>query len=164
METRIRWSHGMTFVATGETGHAVVMDTKKAVGGHESAPSPKELLLFALGGCTGMDVVSILRKMRVETTSFEVHASAETEEPHPKAFKSFHLEYRFEGQNLPLPSLERAVVLSQDKYCSVSHTLRVGHPMTWSIVVNGETVARGDAESAHAAVVKAESEKAGARG
>lgn len=160
MQTTIRWSHGMSFVATGETGHAVVMDTKAAVGGHDSAPTPKEFLLFSLGGCTGMDVVSILRKMRVTVDTFEVRASAEVLETHPKPFTSFHLDYRFEGRELPLASLERAVVLSQDKYCSVSHTLRIGHPMTWSITVNGETLRRGDSETAHEAVAQAEAEKA----
>lgn len=142
MNATVRFSHGMTFVATSDTGHAVVMDTAIASGGHDSAPTPKEMLLFALGGCTGMDVVGILRKMRVQPRSFEVKVHGNLQEEVPRAFIDFTLEYHFEGEGLPLDSLERAVVLSQEKYCSVSMTLQPAHAIGWAIVVNGETLRR----------------------
>ncbi len=140
MRSVVRFHHGMSFTGIGDSGHAVPMDTKADVGGHDSAATPKELVLHALGGCTGMDVVSILRKMRVAPRTFSVVVDAELEETPPKAFLSAHLDYRFEGEGLPLESLERAVTLSQDKYCSVSHTLRRAIALTWSITVNGERV------------------------
>ncbi len=140
MQARIRFAHDMTFIGTGESGHVAVMDTTEASGGNDSAPTPKEMLLFALGGCTGMDVVSILRKMRIEPHSVEVVVTGEVQPEAPRAFTTFHLEYRFEGEGLPLPSLERAVVLSQEKYCSVSMTLIPNHVITWAISVNGQIV------------------------
>jgi putative redox protein len=145
MKSEVRFNQGMSFTGLADSGHGVLMDTVATVGGNNSAATPKELVLHALGGCTGMDVVSILRKMRVAPASFAVHIEADMEAEAPKPFKSAHLDYRFEGQGLPLESLQRAVTLSQDKYCSVSHMLRKAFPITWSITVNGETLARGDA-------------------
>ncbi|HVP38613.1 MAG TPA: OsmC family protein [Candidatus Saccharimonadales bacterium] len=144
MKSEVRFIQGMSFAAVGDTGHGVLMDTKVEVGGGNWAATPKELVLHGLGGCTGMDVVSILRKMRVAFRSFSIVVEAELEADPPKAFRSAHLDYRFEGEGLPLDSLQRAVALSQDKYCAVSHTLRKAFPITWSITVNGQTVARGD--------------------
>ncbi|MBI5838142.1 MAG: OsmC family protein [Candidatus Eisenbacteria bacterium] len=138
MRCEVRFNHGMSFTGIGETGHGVLMDTKAEAGGSDAAATPKELVLHALGGCTGMDVVSILRKMRVSPASFRVVIEAELQEEAPRAFLAAHLEYQFEGQDLPLESLQRAVELSQDKYCSVSHTLRKGMALSWSITVNGE--------------------------
>src|SRR5262249_46194379 len=137
-----RWARGMTFIATGETGHATLMDASRAGGGDDSAGTPKEMLLHALGACTGMDVVLILRKQRLEPRRFEVEVQGDLEEAHPKACRAFHLDYRFEGEALPLQFLERAVALSQERYCSVSHTLRHAGPIGWSITVNGETLLR----------------------
>jgi putative redox protein len=110
------------------------------------------MLLHSLGGCTGMDVISILHKMKLEPRSFQVVAEGEVEPEHPHAFQAFHLDYRFEGEGLPLPSLERAVTLSQEKYCSVSATLRCCHRISWSITLNGARVkSGGDAPGAPAA-------------
>ncbi len=148
MHSIVRWTHAMSFIGVADSGHGTLMDTGPAAGGHNSAATPKELLLHALGGCTGMDVVSILRKMKVDVLAFAVAVQGEIEEKAPRAFTSFHLDYRFEGQDLPLSSLERAVTLSQEKYCSIAATLSKSHPITWSITVNGETVARSKTASA----------------
>ena len=142
MVSVVRWMRGMTFLATGESGHAAVMDAAAASGGDDSASSPKEMLLHAMGGCTGMDVVLILRKMQIEPRRFEVEVRGELEEEPPRAFRSFHLDFRFEGEGLPLQSLERAVSLSQERYCSVSLTLGRARPITWAITVNGQTLLR----------------------
>jgi putative redox protein len=144
MKSEVRFIEGMSFAAVADSGHGVLMDTKTDVGGFDSAATPKELVLHALGGCTGMDVVSILRKMRVAPRSFRIVIEAEVEADPPRPFRSAHLDYRFEGEGLALDPLQRAVTLSQDKYCSVSHMLRKAFPITWSITVNGETLARGD--------------------
>jgi putative redox protein len=144
MESTVHWDHGLTFIGRGPGGHEIRMDTSVASGGDDSAGTPKELVLHALGGCTGMDVIMILQKMKLAPTVFAVHVSADLDPEPPRAFRSFHLDYRFEGENLPLHSLERAVVLSQEKYCSVSATLRPSHPISWSITVNGRTLMRKD--------------------
>ncbi len=145
MQAEIRHLQGLTFVATADTGHAVVMDTAPKSGGSDSGTTPKELVLDALGGCTGMDVISILSKMRLQPASFSVVARADVSEEPPRAFSRIDLEYRFEtlpGAPLPLASLERAVSLSQDKYCSVSHMLRKACPIEWKITVDGQEMKR----------------------
>ena len=121
MEAKVIWHTGMRFVGLGPSGHGVIMDASPDVGGEDSGPRPTELLLFALGGCTGMDAVSILKKMRTPPRKFEVLISAEREPKHPKAVRKVHLTYRAEG--VPEENLQKAVQLPQERYCSVSHSL-----------------------------------------
>jgi putative redox protein len=144
LQSTIHWHDKMKFIGTGPSGHAAPMDTTSAGGGEDSAGSPKEMLLHALGGCTGMDVVTILRKMHLSPKRFDVVVTGETAEEIPREFLSFHLDYRFEGDDLPLESLERAVTLSQDKYCSVAATIRCCRPISWSITVNGQLLKSGN--------------------
>ncbi|MCR4391973.1 MAG: OsmC family protein [Candidatus Acetothermia bacterium] len=121
MEAKVVWHEKMRFVAVGPSGHAVLMDSSPEVGGEDSAPRPTELLLAALGGCTAMDVVSILGKMRTPPRRLEILISAERATEHPKALRKIHLTYRAEG--VPEESLHRAAQLSQERYCSVAHSL-----------------------------------------
>ena len=106
------------------TGHKVLMDAHSEVGGEDGGPRPKPLLVAALTGCTGMDVVSILRKMQVadDIESFEIKTETEMTEDHPKTYTKMHLIYEFKskGQPLPLAKIEKAVKLSQERYCGVS--------------------------------------------
>jgi len=125
----------MTFVGRAGTNHLVPMDTSSEFGGDSSATKPVELLLVALGGCTGMDVVPLLEKMRVRLDGMEVNILAERAEEHPKAYKSIEVEYVFTGRDLEEEKLKRAVELSQEKYCSVSAMLRKSCPVTWRIRV-----------------------------
>jgi putative redox protein len=120
MEVRVSWHEGMRFVGIGPSKHAVVMDTD-AVGGEGTGPRPVELMLMALGGCTAMDIVAILKKMRTLPQRFEVLVQAERAAEHPKAVRKVHLTYRAWG--VPMENLERAAQLSQERYCSVSHSL-----------------------------------------
>ena len=122
MESTVQWKSGLAFTAL-QGGHSIPLDAPVASGGLDSGASPKALLLSALGGCTGIDVVSILEKMRVPLEAFEVQASAELTEEHPKVFRSIHLRYVFQGRDLPMEKLEKAVVLSMDRYCGVSAML-----------------------------------------
>jgi len=115
------WHEGMRFIGIGPSGHAVLMDAAPEAGGEDSAPRPTELLLFALGGCTAMDIVSILDKMRTPPRRFEVVIQAERAPEHPKAVRKIHLVYRAEG--VPEENLLKAAKLSQERYCSVSHSL-----------------------------------------
>ena len=121
MEVKVMWHEGLRFVGLGPSGHAVLMDGGKDAGGADSAPRPTELLLIALGGCTGMDVVSILQKMRTPPRRFWVEIQAERAPEHPKAVRKVRLLYVAEG--VPEENLRKAAQLSQERYCSVSHSL-----------------------------------------
>ena len=128
------WKGEMKFDAV-VSGHHVVMDALPAVGGNDSGPRPKELMLASLAGCTGMDVVSILKKMRVEFDSFNIVVEADVTEEHPKHYTGMHLVYEFKGKNLDLEKLNKAVELSQDKYCGVSAVYRKAMPVTYEIKI-----------------------------
>ncbi|MEA1997207.1 MAG: OsmC family protein, partial [Gemmatimonadota bacterium] len=101
LKTRVKWVEGLQFVGTADSNRAVVMDGSAKGGGAESAVRPKELLLLSLAGCTGMDVVSIMKKMRLDVRSFEVRVEGEDAQNHPKAFKKIKLSYLVAGKELP---------------------------------------------------------------
>lgn len=136
MRAKVRWSEGLQFVGTSESGHALVLDTRAEVGGLEAGPSPMELVLIALGGCTGMDVVSILRKMRVEWERFEVGLEAERAEEHPKAFTEIHMTYRIWGADIPEDKLKKAIDLSLERYCSVGAMLAKSTKISYEYQIN----------------------------
>jgi len=125
-----RWTGNMAFEAL-VTGHTVIMDAGKESGGNDSGPRPKALLLAGLAGCTGMDVISILDKMKVKPEAFNIKIEAEQTEDHPKVYSEITIVYQFKGDNLPVEKLEKAVSLSQEKYCGVSamlgKTARLSH-------------------------------------
>ena len=124
MEVIIKYTEGMAFSAIGESGHWVGMDHLKAFGGSESASMPMELILMGLGGCTGMDVLAILKKMKINLDDFRIDITAEQAEDYPKVFTHIHLKYHLYGVGIDPDKVERAIDLSQDKYCSVSAMLR----------------------------------------
>jgi len=121
---KVKWIDGMRFVANDDKGHSVVMDVSKEYGGEGSAFGPMQLLLVALGGCTGTDVVNILRKQRQKLASLEIIVSGERVGEHPRVYGKVHVEYRLEGQNLKEKAVQRAIQLSEDTYCSVGATIR----------------------------------------
>ena len=112
--------------------HVVRMDTTPELG-DDSGASPKQLLLAGLAGCTGMDVVSLLNKMRVPFTNFEMDIEADLTEEHPIVFSEIRLIYKFFGTDLDTAKVEKAVKLSQDKYCGVSAMLKKNSPIEYSI-------------------------------
>jgi putative redox protein len=114
-------------------GHHVMMDAHAAVGGEDKGSRPKELMLAALAGCTGMDVVSILKKMRVGFTALDIEVTADVTEEHPKHYEKMHVVYRFAGDHLDMAQLTKAVQLSQDRYCGVSFVYRKAMEVTWEI-------------------------------
>jgi putative redox protein len=116
-------------------GHKFVIDAEPQVGGKDRGPRPKPLTLASLGGCTGMDVISILRKMRVEPTYFNVIVSADTTDQHPKYYYKIHITYEFRGDNLPMDKLEKAINLSQDRYCGVTAMLQKSSEITHEIKI-----------------------------
>lgn len=118
-EVRVNWLEKMAFEAE-VNGHKIILDAADAVGGENRGPRPKPFMLTALAGCTGMDVVSILRKMRVELEDFNVIVEGDLTEEHPKQFTKMHVIYEFKGKDLPLEKLKKAVSLSEEMYCGVS--------------------------------------------
>ena len=131
-ESRGVWAGGMEFRIE-QDGHEFVLDSTDDFGGRDAGPRPKALLLSGLIGCTGMDVVSILGKMKVEGFGLEITAEADTTDDHPVVFSAIRLVYVFSGRDLPREKIARAVSLSQEKYCGVSAMLRRVAPLTWEI-------------------------------
>jgi putative redox protein len=135
-EATVRWAGKMTFIGRAGTNHLVPMDTTPDFGGDSSATKPLELLLLALGGCTGMDIVSLFKKMRVDFSGIEMNLTAERSEEHPNVYTKIDLEYVIYGRGIDEEKVKRAVELSQEKYCSVSAMLRKSCPVnyTWRVV------------------------------
>ena len=119
----LNWLNNMAF-ETEVNNHKLYIDASVENNGKNLGPRPKLLLLVALGGCTGMDVVSILGKMRIEFDSLQIVIDSDIAEEHPKKFNSVNIIYFFKGKNLAYDKLEKAVQLSQEKYCGVSATLK----------------------------------------
>lgn len=134
MEANIKWAENMTFSGLTMSGKEIRMDASEEVGGNNSGARPMELLLYGLAGCTGIDIISILNKMRLTPASFEMNVKGERAEEHPKRFTGIHIHYAFEG-DLPKDKVEHAIHLSKDKYCSVSHSLNA--EITASYSING---------------------------
>jgi putative redox protein len=134
-EINLTWKKGMAF-ETELNGHKLTVDADQSNGGHDLGPRSKALMLVSLAGCTGMDIVSLLAKMRVELVDLNIKVDGEVTEEHPKHFTSMHITYEFWGNDLPMDKLEKAVSLSDEKYCGVSATLKKGIPVTHEIVVH----------------------------
>ncbi|WP_066319267.1 OsmC family protein [Bacillus sp. FJAT-29814] len=132
METTIKWTGKMAFSGATPSGHEIKMDAAEEIGGENSGARPTELLLNAVAGCTGIDIISILQKMRLEPTSFEMQVKGERADDHPKRFTAIHIHYALEGE-LPDDKVVRAIQLSKDKYCSVSHSLNANITVSYSI-------------------------------
>ncbi|NLY11304.1 MAG: OsmC family protein [Firmicutes bacterium] len=135
MNATVRWNQKMSFVGKTGSNHSVVMDTS-ALGGDGAAPSPMEMVLLGLAGCSGIDVVSILNKKRVNLDNFEIRIiNAERADEHPKVFTKVEMEYAFSGEDLNPKHLEDAVALSIDKYCSVAGMLKHTAKIDWRVVI-----------------------------
>ena len=132
-EASVRWAGRMTFIGKAGTNHLVPMDTAPEFDGDSSATKPLELLLIALGGCTGMDIVPLFRKMRQDVTAVELQISAERAEEHPRVYTKIDIEYVVSGLNLDEEKVKRAVELSQEKYCSVSAMLKKSCPVNYTV-------------------------------
>lgn len=125
------WNNKMAFDSHIDQ-HRLKMDTGGDLG-DDSAPSPKKILLSSLAGCTGMDVVSLLQKMRVPFTGFEMDVEADLTDDHPRVYAEIRLIYRFFGQDLDKAKVEKAVKLSKEKYCGISAMLEKNCPIVYSI-------------------------------
>lgn len=123
LDGRIELIDGMAFRGESGSGHAIVMDSAAAHGGQDRGARPMEVVLLALGGCTGMDVISILRKMRQDVTAYEVRVHGERTEEQPTVFTEIIVEHVVRGRGVERERVRRAVELSATRYCPVSAML-----------------------------------------
>ncbi len=131
MDAQVSWKNGLSFSGSADTGFSVPLGAAAEVGGEEDGFRPMELLLVGLAGCTAMDVISILQKKRQNVTSFEVKVHAERSTDHPRVFTEILIEYVVTGKGIDPVSVERAVDLSENKYCPAqamfSKTVKISH-------------------------------------
>ena len=130
----VNWKDNMAFEADID-GHKVMMDAVPGVGGENKGPTPKPLLMASFGGCTAMDVISIAKKMRQDIKSFEIELTGDIGDEFPKPYNSIHLIYKFKGVDLDPEKLDKAINLSQDRYCGISATLRKAMGITYEIEI-----------------------------
>lgn len=144
MKLRSVWTEKMRFTAEVDN-HSVPMDTKPPIG-DDTAITPKQMLVAAICGCTGMDVVALLKKYKQPLSKFEIEAEATvTEGAHPIVFKEVQLVFKLEG-SLEKEKVLEAITLSQTKYCSVSAMLSKAFPINYSVQLNSETIGAGSAQ------------------
>ena len=134
-----QWMGKMQFNAL-VNGHTVIMDGPEKVGGEDNGPIPKPFVLTALSGCTGMDVVSLLRKAGKEIRNFDIKVFGEISKTIPIEYVAIHLVYTFEGDEQFKNAALKAVTDSQEKYCGVSNMLKKIMPVTWEVIYNGEKI------------------------
>jgi putative redox protein len=136
MDASAVWKKGLSFTGhAAGTGFSLPLGADPSVGGENDGFRPSELILVGLAGCTGMDVISILEKKRQQVTAFEVKTHGERAATDPKRFTSFRVEYIVTGKGLDAASVERAVELSETKYCTVIATLRAAGPITRKVTI-----------------------------
>jgi putative redox protein len=135
MKAKVVWQNDLTFIGSSESGFEVRLDTFKEVGGNESGLRPMEMVAIGIAGCTAMDVISILKKKRLDVTGFEVIVYAARSAEHPKKFTDIVIEYVVTGNGIDEPSVERAVQLSEERYCAAIGTIRGNVNLSHKITV-----------------------------
>ena len=135
-------SHNITAVNSGgmafeieQDGHTFVVDADASVGGADKGPRPKALLLSGLAGCTGMDVASILSKMKMPYDTMKIDIDANLTDEHPRVYDSIHLKYILTGDNLDRGKIEKAIKLSQEKYCGVTAMLAKVADISYELII-----------------------------
>ncbi|BAE75575.1 hypothetical protein SGGMMB4_05434 [Sodalis glossinidius str. 'morsitans'] len=131
MQARVKWVEGLSFIGESASGHQIIMDGNSG----EKAPSPMEMLLMSAGGCSAIDVVSILQKGRADVRDCEVKLTSTRREEAPRLFTHINLHFVVTGRDLTDKIVERAVALSAEKYCSVSLMLGKAATITHSFEV-----------------------------
>ncbi len=138
-EIETQWMGKMQFNALVD-GHTVVMDAPTKSGGEENGPIPKPFILVALSGCTGMDVIALLRKSNQSIDDLSMVVTGELSKQAPIQYVAMHLQYIFKGNEAAKEAAVNAVIDSQEKYCGVSSMLKKALPVTWEITYNGVQV------------------------
>jgi putative redox protein len=135
LNAKITYVKGLQFVGEPSSGHAIVMDGDASAGGYDTAVRPMELLLLGIGGCSGMDVISILKKKKQEVTGFKINVNGKKAEEYPKKFTDINLEFVIKGKNISEEALRKAIDLSMNKYCSVKATLEGSVKINFSYTI-----------------------------
>jgi len=120
MNISVKWIDGLLMVGKSDSGHAIVMDGPPEIGGENLGVRPMEMLLLGMAGCTMIDVVSTLKKMREDIVDCQTQVSAERSEEHPKVFTNIHVHFILKGKKLDPSKIDKATKLSAEKYCSAS--------------------------------------------
>ena len=120
MNISVNWVDGMLMVGKSQSGHSITMDGPPEIGGENLGVRPMEMLLLGVAGCTMIDVVTTLKKMRQELTHCETKVNAERADDHPKVFTDIHIQFIIKGKSLDTKKVEKAITLSAEKYCSAS--------------------------------------------
>ena len=120
MNISVNWVDGMLMVGKSQSGHSITMDGPPEIGGENLGVRPMEMLLLGVAGCTMIDVVSTLKKMRQDLTQCETKVNAERANDHPKVFTDIHIQFVIKGKDLDQNKVEKAITLSAEKYCSAS--------------------------------------------
>ncbi len=131
---KMDWLSDMAF-ETEINGHKLYLDASENVGGKNLGPRPKPFMMLSLAGCAGMDVVSILKKMRVSYEALNISVEADLAEEHPKKYLGMKMIFTFKGKDLPMEKIEKAVNLSNDRYCGVSANYNEAFPVSHEIVL-----------------------------
>lgn len=135
VEAKVTLIKDMQFDGMATSGHRLSMDADDEAGGKNAGFRPMELLLVGFGGCSGMDVISILRKKRQQVTGLEINVKGDRADSYPKIYKEVHIEYVVKGKGVEKEAVGRAISLSLDKYCSVGATLAKAGKITHSFKV-----------------------------
>lgn len=147
MKCEIEWTQGYHF-QTHVREHTMVQDASKLSGGTDQGPTPKELLLASICGCTGMDVVGFLRKSKTVLNSFKISAQAEQTATHPKVFTKVQLQFRASGPETAVAPLVEAIEKSQTMYCGVSAMIAKTCDISYEVLFNERVIAAGKADFA----------------
>jgi putative redox protein len=139
-KARLVWTGGLRLVGTSGSGHSLVVDGRSEHGGEETAPQPLETFLSGLGACTAMDVLSILRRMRRQVTSFEMELRAPRRDEHPRIWTELSITYRVQSPDATEAETLRAVQLSLDRYCSATAMVRATVPVRAQVILNDQVV------------------------
>lgn len=138
-EIETQWMGKMQFNAL-VNGHSVIMDAPERAGGEDNGPIPKPLILAALSGCTGMDIVALLRKSNEVINDFDIKVTGELSKQAPIQYVSIHLQYLFKADDNARQPVLQAVTDSQKKYCGVSSMIKKAIPVTWEIIFNDKMI------------------------
>ena len=130
VQAEIKWVDGLQFVARAGDGPAVVIDSREGASG----PGPMEMVLMGVAGCTAIDVITIMQKRRAEVTDFHVNISGTRADEYPRRYTHIHIEYVLHGRGLKPKDIERAIELSETKYCSATASLNASLEHSYSIV------------------------------
>jgi putative redox protein len=130
----IKFRNNMSFDVD-VNGHKMIIDTAPELGGDDLGPRPKSLMLVSLAGCTGMDIVSLLRKMKIEIDDLKIEVEGHITSDHPRHFDRMHIKYIITGNNLPADKVNYAIDLSLQKYCGVSYNFEKSMAITHELVI-----------------------------